>query len=127
MTGPAGSVAIGSSAALIITSLFTQDVFVIALFGGIGGISRWLWFFLNGIAEPWQKLIGHLAFSAIFVTGVHPIAIPALGLVFGEQFATSIGVVADVERGIAYFTGVFAIVLFGAFEDRIKLKAKKDE
>lgn len=128
MTGPAGSLAAGSASAVFIASFFSNDAILIAAFGGIGGLSRWLYFALNGVGEPWYKGLGHLVLSVFFVTGIFPIAQPILGLVFGGAgFLENIALEPNANLGIAYFIGMFTTVLIGGLEDRMKAKGKKDE
>lgn len=124
MTGPAGSVAVGSASAVFLSAILQHDAVMIAAFGGIGGLSRWLYFALNGVGEPWYKGFGHLVLSVLFVTGIFPIAQPILGLIFGGAFVEGMAVDPSANLGIAYFIGMFTTVMIGVLEDRMKAKSK---
>lgn len=126
MTGPAGSVAVGGAGAVFLTAILQNDAVMVAAFGGIGGLSRWLWFALNGVGEPWYKGFGHLVLSILFVTGIFPIAQPLLGLIFGSGFVEGITIDPGANLGIAYFIGMFTTVLIGVLEDRMKSKRRGD-
>jgi len=125
MTGPAGSIAAGSAGAVFLSAILQNDAILIAAFGGIGGLSRWLYFALNGVGEPWYKGVGHLVLSVLFVTGIFPIAQPIFGLVFGgASFLEGISLEPNANLGIAYFIGMFTTVLIGVLEDRMRAKGK---
>tara|TARA_R110000772_G_scaffold45492_5_gene104239 strand:- start:2689 stop:3081 length:393 start_codon:yes stop_codon:yes gene_type:complete len=126
MTGPASSVALGSTAALVVSGFLTMDATWIAVFGGAGGLSRWLWLALNGLGEPWYKGVGHAVLSVLFVTGIWPIAHPLLGVAFsGSELWDAMPLDPNSNLGVAYFIGMFTTVLIGTFEDRIKTKRQK--
>lgn len=123
MTGPTSSMAIGGGAALAASALVGVDAIWIAVFGGFGGLSRWLYFALSGTIEPWYKAIGQIVLSVMFVTGIFPIATPLMGAIFnGNDFMDSLSIDPAANLGVAYFIGMFTTVLIGMFEDRIKAK-----
>jgi len=129
MTGPGTSAAIGSGAALAATALFGNDGVWIALFGGFGGFSRWLYFALNGHVDVWYKAAGQILLSMIFVVGTIPIATPILTVFFSADLLAKMAIEPGANLGIAYLIGVFTTVLIGLFEDRIasKKSGKSDE
>ena len=124
MTGPSSSVALGSTAALVVSGLLTMDATWIALFGGAGGLSRWLYFSLRGNMERWYKVFGHVLLSVLFVSGVFPIAPMLFGMIFGDgKMIETLSVDPDAKLGMAYFIGMFTTVIIGMVEGRIKNKA----
>ena len=124
MTGPGTSIAAGSAGAVFVAGMMQSDAVLIAAFGGIGGLSRWLYFALNGVGEPWYKGLGHLVLSVLFVTGIFPIAKPIFGLLFGAGFVEAIAIDPSANLGVAYFIGMFTTVLIGVLEDRMRAKKR---
>ena len=128
MTGPGSSMVIGGGSAIFLSALFGSDALWIAAFGGFGGLSRWLYLTLiSGEIEPWYKGVAQVLLSIMFVSGVFPIAVPLMGVLFnGSDFIEGLSIDPSANLGVAYFFGMFTTVLIGLFEDKIRSK-KSDE
>lgn len=124
MTGFSSSAAAVGVGAVAATTILNPDTMYIALFGGFGGLSRWLYFALRGDMERWYKVFGHVLLSVLFVSGVFPIAPMLFGMIFGDgKLVETISVDPDAKLGMAYFIGMFTTLIIGMVEGRIKGKS----
>ena len=116
-----------ASAFIVFLDIAGPQALEILFYGGLGGLSRWVYFMMSGTVERWYRGFGFVILGMAFALGAATIGGPIIGIMLGADDGWMVRLVNDPGsiRGLSYFMGMFSTVIIGALSDIIESRSKK--
>lgn len=127
MNGPGLSIGVGASAAL--TGAALLEIIgpagpAVFLWGGCGGLTRWLAARMGQDQEGWSVLAVRFALGGLFALGFIAIAAPFVLQSMGADSSWARGILSaeEAKNGIAYFLGLFSTEIIAKLLRQVEKK-----